>query len=75
MDIGNLVYDRPDLGKFQVHRSSMMSPDIYELERQRIFDRCWLFLGHESEVPNPGDYARRVVAERPCSLPVVARVN
>ena len=64
MNIDNLVYDRPDLGKFQVHRSSMTSPDIYELERRRIFDRCWLYLGHESEVPNPGDYARRVVAER-----------
>lgn len=65
MDIDNLVYDRPDLGKFKVHRSGMVSPEIYELERQRIFDRCWLYLGHESEVPNPGDYARRVVAERP----------
>ena len=64
MEIGNLVYDRPDLGKFRVHRSSMTSPDIYELERRRIFDKCWLYLGHESEVPNPGDYARRVVAER-----------
>ena len=26
MNIDNLVYDRPDLGKFQVHRSSMTSP-------------------------------------------------
>ena len=64
MDIANLVYDRPDLGKFKVHRSGMVSPEIYELERERIFDRCWLYLGHESEIPNPGDYVRRVVAER-----------
>ena len=64
MDISELVYDRPDLGKFRVHRSSMTSPEIYELEKRRIFDKCWLYLGHESEVPNPGDYARRVVAER-----------
>ena len=65
MDIGSLVHDRPDLGRFRVHRSAMVSPAVHELERQRIFDRCWLYLGHESEVPNPGDYARRVVAERP----------
>ena len=64
MDIENLVYDRPDLGKFRVHRSSMLLPEIYEMEKQRIFDKCWLYLGHESEVPNPGDYVRRVVAER-----------
>ena len=65
MDVGSLVCDRPDLGRFSVHRSAMVSPAVHELERQRIFDRCWLYLGHESEVPNPGDYARRVVAERP----------
>ena len=65
MEIGSLVCDRPDLGRFRVHRSTMVSSAIHELERQRIFDRCWLYLGHESEVPNPGDYARRVVAERP----------
>ena len=65
MDVGSLVRDRPDLGRFKVHRSTMVSPAIHELERQRIFDRCWLYLGHESEVPNPGDFARRTVAERP----------
>ena len=65
MDNGNLVYDRPDLNKFKVHRSSMVSQEIYELERRNIFDRCWLYLGHESEIPGPGDYVRRVVAERP----------
>ena len=65
MDVGSVVHDRPDLGRFKVHRSAMVSPAIHELERRRIFDRCWLYLGHESEVPNPGDYARRVVAERP----------
>lgn len=65
MDVGSLVCDRPDLGRFKVHRSAMVSPAVHELERQRIFDRCWLYLGHESEVPNPGDFARRVVAERP----------
>ena len=64
MEISELVYDRPDLGKFRYHRSSMLLPEIYELERRRIFDKCWLYLGHESEVPNSGDYVRRVVAER-----------
>ena len=64
MDIESLVYDRPDLGKFRVHRSSMTSQEIYELEKRQIFDKCWLYLGHESEIPNPGDYVRRVVAER-----------
>ena len=50
---------------FRVHRSAMTSPDVLELERQRVFDRCWLYLGHETEVPNAGDYKRRKVGGRP----------
>jgi phenylpropionate dioxygenase-like ring-hydroxylating dioxygenase large terminal subunit len=30
-----------------------------------IFERNWLYLGHESEVPEPGDFVRRTVGRRP----------
>ena len=37
-------------------------PDVFELERERLFGSAWVFLAHESEVPSPGDYVvRRVV--------------
>ena len=31
-------------------------PAFYQLERERIFARSWLFAGHESEWPEPGSY-------------------
>lgn len=65
VDLKGLIIDRPKEGIFRVHRSSMTSPEILELEQQHIFDRCWLYLGHESEVENPGEYRRRTVAGRP----------
>jgi len=32
------------------------SPEFYELEREHIFKRSWLMVGHANQIPNPGDY-------------------
>lgn len=65
MAVKELIIDDRERGIFRVHRSSMTSTEIFQLERERIFDRCWIYLGHESEVENEGDYRRRIVAGRP----------
>ena len=39
-------------------------PEIFALERDRLFSQAWVFLAHESEIPAPGDYVvRRVLAD------------
>jgi len=49
----------------RVHRRVYSDPAIFELEMRRIFGRVWIFVGHESQVPNPGDYITAVVARQP----------
>ncbi len=44
-------------------------PAFYDLERERVFGRCWLFVGHESEWPDPGCY--RVTARSGSPIVVV----
>ncbi|AGT33881.1 large subunit of biphenyl dioxygenase (plasmid) [Geobacillus genomosp. 3] len=38
-------------------------PEIFELEKERVFTKAWVFLGHESEIPNPGDYVVRYIVD------------
>jgi benzoate/toluate 1,2-dioxygenase alpha subunit len=49
-DISELV--RED----RIHKSVYTDPRIFELEKERIFQRVWLFIGHESQVQKPGDF-------------------
>jgi phenylpropionate dioxygenase-like ring-hydroxylating dioxygenase large terminal subunit len=40
-------------------------PDLYDLEREKLFPRVWNFIGHVTEIPKPGDYALRYIGEDP----------
>ena len=40
------------------------SREVFAAEIERIFARCWNYVGHLSEIPQPGDYRRVSVAGR-----------
>lgn len=42
-----------------VHRSVYTDPAVFALEIERIFGRSWLYLAHDSELKEPGDYVVR----------------
>jgi len=45
-----------DLTTGQISREIFVNDDIYAQEQERVFARSWLFVGHESQIPNPGDF-------------------
>jgi phenylpropionate dioxygenase-like ring-hydroxylating dioxygenase large terminal subunit len=49
----------------QVHRDLYLSPRIFELEQQCLWPVSWLFVGHDSQVPRPGDYIATDLAGQP----------
>ncbi|PPR11926.1 MAG: 2-halobenzoate 1,2-dioxygenase large subunit [Alphaproteobacteria bacterium MarineAlpha11_Bin1] len=49
----------------RVHKDFYISPEVFDIEMDRIFGRSWLFLGHTSQVPEPGDYITTTIARQP----------
>ncbi|NDJ58727.1 Rieske 2Fe-2S domain-containing protein [Enterobacteriaceae bacterium 4M9] len=58
-DIAALV--QPD----RVHTSLYTSPAIFELELERIFSRTWVWVAHESEIPEAGSFKSAFVGTQP----------
>ena len=40
----------------RIHRKVYTDPAIFDLEMERIWGRAWIFIGHESQVPEAGNY-------------------
>jgi p-cumate 2,3-dioxygenase subunit alpha len=59
------VIDDRETPRFRVHRSAMVEPEVLAREREAIFDTCWLYVGHESEVADRHDFRTRRVGGRP----------
>lgn len=45
-----------DAERSEVDRSLFSDARIFAEEQRKIFSRAWVFVGHESQVPNVGDY-------------------
>ena len=59
MNVSQLV--EPD----RVHRTVYTDQQIFERELTQIFERIWVYCGHQSQVPQPGDYYAFQIGRQP----------
>lgn len=63
-DLGRLIDEDLENRLFRVNRKVFTSDEIFRREMERIWWKSWLFLGHESEIREPGDFRTRVIGGR-----------
>src|SRR2546430_17448284 len=65
MSARSYIIDDRERKTFLLDREVLVSDDILRKEMSAIFGRCWIYVGHASELKNPGDFRSRRVARRP----------
>jgi nitrite reductase/ring-hydroxylating ferredoxin subunit len=63
-DFASLV----DLERCTVSPRVFSQEDVYRAEQEKIFARSWLFVGHESHIPQAHDYLTTFMGEEPVLL-------
>ena len=58
-DIRNLVKGS------RIHGSLYRDPAVFQRELDAIWYKVWVYIGHESEVPNPNDYVMKSIGPEP----------
>jgi p-cumate 2,3-dioxygenase alpha subunit len=65
MSARSYIIDDRERKTFLLDREVLVSEDILRKEMAHIFARCWIYVGHASELKQPGDFRSRKVAGRP----------
>ena len=65
MSVRSYIVDDREKKAFLLDREVLVSEDVLRTEMVRIFGRCWIYVGHASELKKPGDVgAYRYVLKR-----------
>lgn len=59
-----LVEDHAN-GVYRAKRSIFTDEDLFELEMKHIFEGNWVYLAHDSQIPNVGDYFTTYIGRQP----------
>ncbi|MBT6429089.1 MAG: Rieske 2Fe-2S domain-containing protein [Rhodospirillaceae bacterium] len=65
MQAGNLITESADPARFRVDRRIYTDGDIFATELSQIFEKSWVYLCHESQIAEHGDYYATYIGTQP----------
>ena len=60
-----MITDSTDPARFRVDRRIYTDPDIFARELRQVFERTWVYLCHESQIAEHGDYYATYIGAQP----------
>lgn len=63
--IAGAVVEDPENGIYRCRRDVFTDPALFDLEMKHIFEGNWVFLAHESQIPEPNDYFTTWIGRKP----------
>ncbi|WP_414676410.1 benzoate 1,2-dioxygenase large subunit [Limnobacter sp.] len=63
--IDDFLVEDEERGDYRVHRSAFTDERLFELEMKTIFEGNWIYLAHESQIPNINDFFTTYMGRQP----------
>ncbi|GAA3301559.1 hypothetical protein [Glutamicibacter nicotianae] len=63
--LDNALVDSPETGELRANRNIFTDKGIFELEMKHIWEGNWVYLAHEPQIPNIGDYYTTNIGRQP----------
>ena len=60
-----MLEEDPAKSVYRIDRAAFTDAELFELEMKHIFEGNWIYLAHESQIPNPNDYLNIYVGRQP----------
>jgi len=60
-----MLEEDKEKGIYRCKREMFTDPDLFELEMSQIFEGNWIYLAHESQIPNVNDFLTTTIGRQP----------
>jgi benzoate/toluate 1,2-dioxygenase alpha subunit len=64
-EIDAAIVEDKENGLYRAKRDIFTDPELFELEMKYIFEGNWIYLAHESQIPNKNDYYTTYMGRQP----------